>query len=106
MTSWGTDAGSRAAGAGAAAAEAGFRALGVVGGSGGSGREGCEAAGSCGSGVRDGGGTSMDRFDCRATAHVTQEPPRVEEMCPGWVPVAACEVPSQSSAPSFHDGAL
>ncbi len=72
MTSWGTDVASEAAGTGAAAAETALRALGVVGGSGGSGREGCEVAGSCGSGVRDSGGGSMDRFDCKATGHVSR----------------------------------
>ena len=57
MTSCGTGAGSEAsAGASAAAAaEVAAGALGVVGGSGGSGREGCDVAGSCGSGVLDGG---------------------------------------------------
>ena len=69
MTSCGTGAGSEAsAGASAAAAaEVAAGALGVVGGSGGSGREGCDVAGSCGSGVLDGGGGSMDSVDCIRT---------------------------------------
>jgi hypothetical protein len=66
VTSCGTGAGSEAgAGAGAAAAaEVALGALGVVGGSGGSRREGCDVAGSCGSGVLEGGGGSMDSVDC------------------------------------------
>ena len=66
MTSCGTGAGSEAGAGASAAAAAVFAAgaLGVVGGSGGSGREGCDVAGSCGSGVLDGGGGSMDSVDC------------------------------------------
>lgn len=63
MTSCGTGAGSEA-GAGASAAAAAEVAAGALGVVGGSGRKGCDVAGSCGSGVLDGGGASMDSMDC------------------------------------------
>ena len=64
VTSCGTGAGSEAGAGAAAAVEVAPGALGVVGSSGGSGREGCDVAGSCGSGVLEGGGGSMDSVDC------------------------------------------
>ena len=79
MTSPGADVASDAAGWGAD--EAGVGALGVVGGRGGSGREGCEVAGSCGSGVLDRGGGSIDSVHCIATEELQQ----IYEALPvGW----------------------
>jgi hypothetical protein len=62
--SCGTGAGSEAGARAATAAEIAMGALGVVGGSGGNGRDSCDVVGSCGSGVLEVAGGSMDRVDC------------------------------------------